>query len=498
MGITNHRGAGMKILFAASECDPYCKVGGLGDVIPALAVALRKIGHDVRIVLPKCASVNEATPFVAVGGPMIVNMGYGVEFAQLLSTEYRGVTVYLVEFNRYFGRGGIYGECGEGYCDNWERFAFFCRAVIDACQFLNWSPDVIHAHDWPTGIIPALLSVHSRPEAVRSSGSVFTIHNMAHHGYAPMELLDFVGLYDHYWHPFAMEACGAVNVMKGALQFAGKITTVSRTYAEEIKTSDYGHGLDDVLRYRASDMIGICNGVDTDIWNPLTDRFLPRNFSAKSMGGKMICKRRLQAHMELADGDGIPIFGVVARFFEQKGLDVLCDILPDVVKNMEVQFALLGSGDKHLEWRFMQLMHNFRGKVSCRIGLDNPLAHLIEAGADFFVMPSRYEPCGLNQMYSMLYGTLPIVRATGGLADTVENYNEKTGDGTGFVFRDLTYSALYNTIGWACATYYDRRGDVERMRLSAMGKDFSWAKAAGEYERVYGAVAPVRRCGAPQ
>ncbi|MDR2778908.1 MAG: glycogen synthase GlgA [Puniceicoccales bacterium] len=475
----------MKILFATSECDPYAKVGGLGDVIPSLAAALEKMGHDVRIVLPKYGSINYVSQCETVGGPMIVNMGYGTEFVQLLQTKYRGLTIYFIEFNRYFARHRVYGEFGHGYHDNWERFAFFCRAVIDMCPFLNWAPDVIHANDWPTGIIPAFLNLHIKPSILNNTKSVFTIHNMAHHGYAPKELLQFAGLYSHYWHPFAMEACGSVNVMKGALQFANKITTVSKTYAEEIKTAEHGYGLDDVLRYRAKDLIGICNGVDGDVWNPKIDKFLPENFSTKSLKGKNTCKQKLQQELGLSNNLNIPIFGVVSRFFHQKGLDILCNILPNVLKNMNVQCAILGSGDQHLEWRLKEIMSSFSGQIAVWIGFNERLAHLIEAGSDFFIMPSRYEPCGLNQMYSMIYGTLPIVRATGGLTDTVDNYNESTGTGTGFVFNDLTDLALYNVIGWACATYYDRRKDFEKLRQSAMKKDFSWSKSAREYERIY-------------
>ncbi|MDR1232935.1 MAG: glycogen synthase GlgA [Puniceicoccales bacterium] len=475
----------MKILFATSECSPYAKVGGLGDVIPSLAAALEQMGHDVRIVLPKYTSINYVSKCEVVGDPMIVNMGYGTEFAQLLRTKHGNIPIYFIEFNRYFDRHGIYGELGHGYHDNWERFAFFCRAAIDMCPFINWAPDIIHTNDWPTGIIPALLSLHSKPNILNGTKSIFTIHNMAHHGYASKDLLRFMGLYEHYWHPFAMEACGSVNVMKGALQFASKITTVSKTYAEEIKTAEYGCGLDDVLKYRAKDLVGICNGVDTDVWNPAIDKFLPKNFSAQSLGGKKICKQHLQRELGLANGLNIPIFGVISRFFHQKGLDILCNILPDVLKNMNVQFAVLGSGDQHLEWRLKDIMSRFGGQISVWIGFDEQLSHLIEAGSDFFVMPSRYEPCGLNQMYSMIYGSLPIVHATGGLIDTVDNYNELTGVGTGFIFNDLTDSALYNTIGWACATYHDRPEDFEKLRKSAMKKDFSWSKSAKEYERVY-------------
>jgi starch synthase len=272
----------MKILIAGSECDPYAKVGGLGDMVASLGVALKKLGHDIRIVIPKYAFINYVSTCEVIGGPMIVNMGYGTEFAQLLRTEYKNIPIYFVEFNKYFDRCGIYGE-GEGYDDNWKRFAFFCRAVIDMCQFLEWSPDIIHSNDWPTGIVPALLNSHSCPEILKNTKSVFTIHSMEHHGYAPRELLNFTGLCDHFWHPFAMEACGAVNVMKGALQFANKITTVSKTYAEEIKTPAHGYGLDDVLRYRANDLIGICNGINAEIWDPAKDKLLPKNFSIKSL-----------------------------------------------------------------------------------------------------------------------------------------------------------------------------------------------------------------------
>ncbi|MDR0742385.1 MAG: glycogen synthase GlgA [Puniceicoccales bacterium] len=475
----------MKILFATSECSPYAKVGGLGDVIPSLAAALKQMGHDVRIVLPKYGSINYVSRCKVVEGPMIINMGYGTEFAQLLQTEHGNIPVYFIEFHRYFARHGIYGEFGNGYHDNWERFAFFCRAVIDMCPFLNWAPDIIHTNDWPTGIIPALLSLHTKPNILNGTKSIFTIHNMAHHGYASKDLLRFTGLYDHYWHPFAMEACGAVNVMKGALQFASKITTVSKTYAEEIKTAEYGYGLNDVLKYRARDLVGICNGVDTDVWNPAIDKFLPENFSARSLGGKKICKQHLQRELGLSNDLNIPIFGVVSRFFHQKGLDILCDILPDVLRNMNVQFAVLGSGEQHLEWRLQDITSRFGGQISAWVGFDERLSHLIEAGSDFFVMPSRYEPCGLNQMYSMIYGSLPIVHATGGLIDTVDNYDELTGTGTGFMFNDLTDSALYNTIGWACATYYDRPKDFGKLRQSAMKKDFSWTKSAKEYEKIY-------------
>ena len=478
----------MKILLAASECEPYVKVGGLGDVVSSLAVALRKLGHDARIVLPKYGNINWVTECHAVGGPMIVNMGYGVEFAQLLETTYNDVTVYFIEFNKYFDRPAVYGEFGGSYDDNWQRFAFFSRAVLDMCAFLDWQPDVIHCNDWPTGIIPPLLSVYNKPDILNNTKSICTIHKMAHHGYAPKELLRFVGLYDHYWHPFAMEACNAINVMKGALQFADKITTVSSSYAKEIMTKEGGCGLDDVLRYRANDLIGICNGINDDIWSPEHDKFIPKNYSVRTLKNKSVCKKELQNMSGLPQRDELPIFAVISRFFWQKGLDVLCYVLPDILRDMAVQFVVLGSGEHDLEQRFLQISKSFPEKLFVKIGFDNALSHLIEAGSDFFVMPSRYEPCGLNQMYSMKYGTLPIVRATGGLIDTVENYDESTGNGTGFVFNDLTSSAIYNTIGWACYTFFNKKSQIKVMQKRGMKQDFSWRKSAKMYEKIYRAV----------
>ena len=473
----------MKILLVSSECDPYVKVGGLGDVIPALASEMRTLGHDVRIILPKYNSIS--FPLVPMGGPMIVNMGYGIEFARLWCAENTDVPTYFIEFNRYFGRSGVYGENGHSFQDNGERFAFFDRAVLDACDFLNWIPDIIHTNDWPTGLIPAI--IHSGRWSHHPK-TVFTIHNMAHHGIAPRSILSFLGLPEHYFHPFALESCGAINAMKGALQFADKITTVSHRYAEEIKTPASGCGLDDVLRYRASDLKGICNGIDLHLWNPQSDPLLPFHYSVTQKSGKKLCKEALQTQTQLPLSPTTPLFGVIARFFSQKGLDILCNILPDLLRNMSIQMVVLGSGDHSLENRFRAIQSQFPHQFYTYIGYNEPLAHLIEAGCDFFVMPSRYEPCGLNQMYSMHYGTLPIVHYTGGLADTVDNYNQQTKEGTGFVLYDLNESALYNTIGWACSTYYDRPTDIEVMQTRGMNKDFSWTTSAQQYLEIYRSI----------
>lgn len=473
----------MNILIASSEAVPFVKVGGLADVVPSIARSVAALGHNVKIVLPLYRSIDRSNmrPHYQ---PMIVNMGYGIEFSRLWTLKYDKVEYHFIEFDRYFGREGIYGENGSGYADNWERFTFFSRAVIDMCPFLNWVPDVIHSNDWHAGLVSVLLKECLVGRLGRTA-SVFTIHNIGYHGYGPYDLLRFVGLPGQLFNPLALEACGGVNIMKGALKYADKITTVSPSYAEEIKTPEYGWGLDDVLRYRSSDLIGICNAVDTTIWSPQNDKLIAKNFSHNSLENKELCKLDLQQKVGLKINKDTFLIGIVARFVEQKGLDFVCDLLPAWVDNLRVQFVILGTGDKALEYRFSDLMRRYDGQVSVTLGYDENLVHSIEAGADCFLMPSRYEPCGMNQMYSMLYGTLPIVHAVGGLRDTVENYDEWNHRGTGFVFYDFTHSALYNTVCWACSTYYDRKSDFQAMQKRAMQKDFSLSQFGQKYLDVY-------------
>ncbi|MDR3274248.1 MAG: glycogen synthase GlgA [Puniceicoccales bacterium] len=473
----------MKILLASAEAVPFAKVGGLADVVPLIARSVTGLGHEVHVVLPLYASIDR-TNLTHCDQPMIVNMGYGIEFCRLWKTTNLGVEFLFIEFDRYFGRAGIYGENGEGYRDNWERFSFFSRAAIDLCDFTNWIPDVIHSHDWHTGLIPVMLR-EQRVYRLSKSASVFTIHNMAHHGYSPRGLLNFVGLPEKLFHPFALEAFGAINIMKGAILYADKITAVSQTYADEIKTTEHGCGLNDPLMYRAADLIGICNAVDSDIWSPKNDPLIPAKFSHNNLAGKGKCKLALQEKVGLNVDENILLIGVISRLVEQKGLDMVCDILPELLDNLHIQFVLLGAGDSVLEDRFRFYTNNYGGRVAVKIGYDNSLSHMIEASADCFLMPSRYEPCGMNQMYSMLYGTLPIVHATGGLRDTVENYDEQSHIGSGFVFHQLDHRSLYNTVCWACATYYDRKQDFVAMQKYAMQKDFSMNKMANAYLKVY-------------
>jgi starch synthase len=412
-------------------------------------------------------------------------MGYGIEYAKLWEHRNENLTTYFIEFNKYFARNGIYSGCYGDHHDNPERFAFMCRSALDLCYFKNWIPDIIHCHDWTTGLISVHLCTTERNKPLGRVGSVFTIHNIQHHGLSPRSILAFSGIPDHVFRPDGVEAVGLVNMMKAGIYFSKKLTTVSRCYSKEIQTPDFGFGLDNVLKFKAGDLIGICNGIDTSVWNPETDRLIPANYSKKNLTGKLACKMELQKEFCLEQNPGIPIFAVVSRLAEQKGLDILVAILPHVLNHMSVQFVILGNGEFWLESRFNELASIYGPKIGVYVGFDEKLSHLVMAGSDFIVIPSRFEPCGLTQMYAMRYGTLPVAHQTGGLSDTIENYDKSANLGTGFLFSDLSNDALYNTIGWACATYYDDKIGLEAIRFRAMQKDFSWKRSAEKYIQVY-------------
>ncbi len=467
----------MKILMASPECYPFAKVGGLSDMVASLSKYLKRLGHDVRVILPLYGSIHPQKDWIFYDD-IPIRLGNHEQRCRIWKCR-KDVIFYFIEYNQYFGSDNIYA------CENnGERFAFFSCAILDVCKIFAWIPDVIHCHDWTTGLIPVYLNTREKESKLRTTSTVFTIHNLEHQGLFAPDILDYAGIPFSEYRSDSLEALGAVNFMKGALYHATKLTTVSPRYAKEIQTKDLGCGLDDVLRFKAADLIGILNGIDEDLWNPATDTFIASAYSSKDLSGKTICKKALQQRLGLPEYD-IPLLGVISRLYHQKGLDVLLDILPDLFKHIDLQFVFLGSGEPSWEERLNYLTSQFSEKMRVYIGYENSLAHQIEAGCDIFVMPSRFEPCGLNQMYSMRYGTLPLVRITGGLADTVENYDEKTGKGCGFCFEQLSHQSLYNTIGWACATYFDNRDNFEKMRLRAMAKNFSWHTSAQQYECVY-------------
>ncbi|MGE9295157.1 MAG: glycogen synthase [Puniceicoccales bacterium] len=477
-------GRRLKILQVAPELAPYAKVGGLADVAGAITKEMSRAGHEVKALCPKYGIIDvEKEGCEPVEGTFSVHLGGGrEEFAQLWKTTYpqSEAEVYFLEYNLYYG-GGIY-DGGNG---NAERFTFLCRAAIDFCHRFQWWPDVIHCHDWGVGLLPVYLNTTERQTPLHQAASVFTIHNLQHQGRTSPALLDYAGLPQNLFTEDNLGHQGALNMMKGALYHSTKLTTVSPHYSREIQGSDYGCGLDGVLRFRSADLIGILNGIDTDAWNPATDKLIPANFTADNMAGKEVCKAELQKTFGLEQRPEVPIFSAIARLYDQKGLDLFAQIIPGLMNDMDLQVVLLGSGDPGLERWFNELADRYPGRMGVFLGYDNARSHLIEAGSDFFVMPSRFEPCGLNQMYSMAYGTLPIVRETGGLVDSVPQYVPGRGEGAGFRFHEPSAHALYYTIGWANATWWDFPEEIKVLRHNAMTLELDWEKSAARYEDVF-------------
>lgn len=490
----------MKILMVAPEVAPYVKVGGLADVVGALSKALDFRGHDVRIVLPKYTSLRNIDGATADDRPLIVHLGGHEAYGRIWNCELPGSSVkaYLIEHNHYFGGPDVYvGPSGDER-DNGPRFTFLSRAAIDLCSHLNWFPDVVHCHDWPTGLTPVYLNTTEADKPMGKAASVMTLHNMQHQGWFPRQLVDFAGLPMSVFRPDGLESMGEMNMLKGGIYHSTKITTVSPTYAREIQSHEGGCGLHSLLRFRAADLIGVINGVDESEWNPSTDTLLPQNYSIHDMSGKAVCKAALQKAYDLEVNPSIPLFTVVSRLVDQKGLDLLAAIGDRLMADMQIQVAVLGTGDPSLEASFRELAGRHPRRFAAYLGFDNKLAHLTAAGADFLLMPSRFEPCGLSQMYAMIYGTPPIVRATGGLIDSVRQYIQGTEVGTGFLFENTSVNAFYDTIGWACSTYYDRPGEFAMLRRNGMLEDFSWDVSAGVYENIYGWAQDARALSFPR
>ncbi|MDR2340790.1 MAG: glycogen synthase [Puniceicoccales bacterium] len=478
----------LKILMVASEAVPFAKAGGLGDAVSSLANSLVALGHDVRVLLPLYSIIpqNLRQNFQPLPGVFSVHLEWE-HWARLWEfTPPNGPRYYFVEYDHFFSRDRLYDGPYGGFEDNPKRFAFLCRAAIDLPEFLQWIPNVYHAHDWMAALVPVYLETVARKGALVHTGSVLTIHNLQHQGYAHRSIINYAGLPDDLWRSDKLEACGGVNFLKGGIYFANKLTTVSPTYAEEIRTPAFGCGLEDVFRFRGGDMVGILNGIDENLWNPATDAALPANYDIENLEGKELCKIDF-CREQFGDRttDKRPLLVAISRLYAQKGLDVLGDILPWVVETMAVRFAILGCGDWLLEEHLASVAHRFSNCIWFYRGHDETLARRMTAAADFFIMPSRFEPCGLTQLYSMRYGTLPIVRATGGLRDSVVSRAQGVEHATGFAFNDLTHQALYDVIGWACATYYDHPYDALIMRQNGMRKDFSWNQSSKRYLDCY-------------
>ncbi|OLC32358.1 MAG: starch synthase [Armatimonadetes bacterium 13_1_40CM_64_14] len=472
----------MKILFCVSEAVPLAKTGGLADVGGALPAALAAVGCDVRVVLPRYRSISERG-WRPVGTVDVSSGGEAVSGTILDGTmPETAVPTWLVDQPKYFDRSGLYGEAGRDYPDNLARFGFFCRAVLAWVGRQSWKPDLIHCNDWQTALIPPLI----RAERAERTPTLLTIHNLAYQGLFPAQEFALTGLPASFFTMAGLEFWGQVNVLKGGLVFADTLTSVSETYAREIQTAEFGAGLDGVLRDRARDLWGILNGVDYRVWDPSHDPLIPAQYSAGDLTGKRICKEHLQREFGLYERPDIPIVGMVTRLVDQKGLDLVEAAVEDLFA-FGVQLVVLGAGDARYEQVLGELPRRYPKRAGIRIGFDNALAHRIEAGADLFLMPSRYEPSGLNQLYSLRYGTVPVVRHTGGLADSIVDTTPDTlaaGTANGFVFVAYDAPAMLQALRRALEAFRTPH-TWRRVQKTGMAADFSWTASARKYHALY-------------
>lgn len=473
----------MKILFTASECVPFVKTGGLADVVGALAPVLARQGHDVRVILPLYGAIAEKyTEQMTHVVDFEVELGWRKQYCGIEMLRQDGVTWYFMDNKFYFGRPYIYGLGGDEY----ERFGFFCRAALNALPLLDFQPDVIHAHDWQSGMVPALLKIqYAHLPFFAHMKSMFTIHNLQYQGiFGIREVQDVLGLGDGLWTNDKLECYGCANFMKAALVYADVITTVSPSYSEEIQTAYYGERLDGLLRARKHEVYGVLNGIDMADYDPATDTRIAATYSVDHMAGKAECKADLQRKLGLNVDPNVPIIGMVGRLSNQKGLDLVDYIISDLL-NQDVQLVVLGMGESRYVNLFSWAEGEYRGKMAARFTMDHALAHQIYAGCDMFLMPSQFEPCGLSQLIALRYGTLPIVRETGGLRDTVLSYNEYTGEGNGFSFFNYNAHDMLNTIERAIHYYHHEKETWAMLQQRGMSGDYSWTNSAGKYMELY-------------
>jgi starch synthase len=495
--------SGLRVLVAASEVVGFAKTGGLADVAGSLPRALARRGNQVAVVMPLYNSVRRAgRPIEKTGTALPVPMGDRVLACRLLRSQLPNsdVLVYLIEHTPFFERddaaGGrslyqqqMYGGYRSDYPDNAERFVFFCRAILEAAAHVGFTPDVIHANDWQTGLVPVYLNetYRNRPGYQRTR-SVFTIHNIAYQGMFGRDVMRLTGLPGWLFNHTQLEYHGYLNFMKAGVVFANAVNTVSPTYAREIQSPEFGCGLEGLLSQLRGKLSGIVNGVDYTEWDPATDRHLAATYTADTVAvGKAACKADLQRRYKLPQNSAAPVLGMVARLVSQKGIDLVLSAAPGFL-DLGCQMVFLGEGDPEYHEQLASFARRHPSQVGVHLGFNEGLAHVIEAGSDLFLMPSRYEPCGLNQIYSLRYGTPPVVRATGGLADTVVNATEENlaaGRATGFAFNDYTGHALYETVRWALELYHERPADFNQVVRTAMAQDWSWDRSAGQYEELY-------------
>lgn len=481
-----------KILFVSSEAVPYIKTGGLADVVGSLPKYFDRNEYDVRVMLPKYACMDAAfLPNLRFVCHFYVNLNWRKQYVGILESEYRGIHYYFVDNEFYFAGSSPYNNIYEDV----EKFAYFSKAVLASLPYIDYVPDVIHCHDWQTGLVPVYLhTAFGDDNFYAGIKTVFSIHNLKFQGrWRIREVIDITGLPEQIFNDKELESYGEANYLKGGVVYADAVTTVSPSYANEITTQEGGEGLHGLMNARRNVLHGILNGIDYDEFNPQTDPYIESNFSSKSvLSGKKANKVALQKELGLPVRESAFVIGIVSRLTEQKGFDLVSYIMDDLVSQLDVQIVILGTGESKFENVFHHFHSQYPDKVSAYIGYSEEKAHKIYASADAFLMPSLFEPCGLSQMMSMRYGTIPIVRETGGLKDTVQAYNEYENTGTGFSFCNFNADDMKYVVEYAYHVFRDERKAWEDMMQRAMAQDFSWNKSAGEYEKLYDSLCDMK------
>lgn len=482
----------MNILFVSPEVAPYAKTGGLADVAGALPQAIRELDHEVWVMMPlyrrvidpngSGLSIGELEEFIP---PFQVPIGRRQETVQVLRYQKdSGAPILFVKHDEYFDREELYGTPGGDYPDNAERFICFARAILETCRRGSFLPDLIHCNDWQTSLVPVYLKTLYRNDAVLGKiASLLTIHNLGYQGLFPPEAMELAGLPPDLFTLHYLEYYGQMNFLKGGILFSDIVTTVSERYSQEIQTAEYGQGLEGVLGECREKLHGILNGIDYRVWNPDTDPYLPANYGPNDLSGKKACKKALQERVGLPPKEDVPLLGTISRLALQKGFDLIADIMEELL-SLDCQWILLGRGDQYYEDLFQEIGRRYPQKVSVNLAYDESLAHQIEGGCDLFLMPSRYEPCGLNQLYSLKYGTIPLVRATGGLDDTVLDLDPTQKKGTGFKFREYSSGTLLECVKRALLAYH-HPPLWQKLIRQAMKEDFSWQASARRYAQLY-------------
>ncbi|MFQ5901078.1 MAG: glycogen synthase GlgA [Thermodesulfobacteriota bacterium] len=478
-------GKRLKVLYVSPEVIPFAKTGGLADVAGSLPKAIRELKHDVRIIMPLYKCILEGNHDIrSLDTKVAIPLGLKRVEGDIYQGDLGGVPVYFLRKDEFYYRDYLYSNPDGDYQDNARRFIFFSRSILEILKKIDFLPDIIHSNDWQSGLVSVYLNTLFKSTSPYSKvAALYTIHNIAYQGVFPASDLPLTGLPEKVFNPQGIEFWGKINFMKGGILFSDIVNTVSEGYGKEIKTEEFGYGLEGVLKDREEDFYGILNGVDYNNWNPLNDRFISANYNGNDLSGKKKCKDDLLKEYGLNLSIYTPLIGIISRLADQKGFDILSEAMEELI-SMNLGIVLLGTGNRQYHEIFEALAIKYPKKLGIKIAFNNALAHKIEAGSDLFLMPSRYEPCGLNQIYSLRYGTIPIVRATGGLDDTIEDYNPSKQRGNGFKFREYSSQALVSKVKEAIKVFKDRRV-WKNLVIRAMKEDFSWKRSAKRYEDLY-------------